>query len=66
MILIERFLYCLIGVRMHYREYNYMFFDLISMKCGDFAGGLLWIISPPFIKYKWNIMISDDIIESEI
>lgn len=51
---------------MHYREYNYMFFDLISMKCGDFAGGLLWIISPPFIKYKWNIMISDDIIESEI
>ena len=31
----------------------------IVWKCGNLMGGLLWISSPPFIKfsekYKWNV-----------
>ncbi len=42
----------------------------IVSKYGDFAGGLLWISSPPFIKclerYEWNIRFSHGTIECEI
>lgn len=38
----------------------------IVWKCGNFKGGLLWISSLPFSKYKWNARDLRDTIRSEI